>query len=250
MILLLIRLGGFGCLGSLGRAPLALFSLGGTGARRKSRVLPLIIVKKNPKCNVTRSVLVSLADHLKFKIDQGQVSFLPIYQSVYSKVASLDLLAVQGAKVRSRIKWAEEGETSSRYFLKLEKRGSLDWISAMKESDGAVVSDLDGISNSWSDFYSTLFSACHIDQMVQADLLSNVFSSLPADQASVCDGYLTVGEVRSALNGMARGKSPASDGIPMEFYLAFSDTLGSDLVDVLNASFDLGFLPPSQLVAF
>ena len=200
---------------------------------------------------MTRSVLVSLADHLKFKIDQGQVFFLPIYQSVYSKVASLDLLAAQGAKVRSRIKWAEEGETSSRYFLKLEKkRGSLDWISAMKESDGAVVSDLDGISNSWSDFYSTLFSGCHVDQTVQADLLSNVFSSLPADQANVCDGYLTVGEVRSALNGMARGKSPASDGIPMEFYLAFWDTLGSDLVDVLNDSFDLGFLPPSQLVTF
>ena len=37
---------------------------------------------------------------------------------------------------------------------------------------------------------------------------------------------------------MAKGKSPGSDGLPMEFYLAFWDVLGSDLVEVLNSSFD------------
>jgi len=198
---------------------------------------------------MSRSTLVSLADHLKFKIDQGHVSLLPIYQGVSAKITSLDLSTAQGAKVRSRIKWAEEGETSFRYFLKLEKkRGSLDWIS-MKESDGTVASHLDGICKSWSDLYSSLFCACYVDQVTQADLLSSVSSSLPDDQANVCEGYLTVDEVHSALHGMARGKSPGSDGLPMEFYLTFCDTLASDLVEVLNASFDLGSLPRSQRMA-
>ncbi len=81
--------------------------------------------------NVSSSILVALADHLKLKIDYGTVSLLPIYHNVLSKIADLDLSAAQGAKVRSRVKWAEEGESSSRYFLRLEKkRGALDWIAA------------------------------------------------------------------------------------------------------------------------
>lgn len=119
----------------------------------------------------------------------------------------------------------------------------------MKNADGVVVSDLDGICKSWTDFYSSLFSACDVDGNVQADLLSNVSSFLSADQAGSCEGYLTTSEVYTALNGMARGKSPGSDGLPMEFYAAFWDTLGSDLVEVFNASLDLGFLSPSQRIA-
>ena len=191
-----------------------------------------------------------MSDHLKLKIDLGHVSLMPIYQNVLSKIANIDLSAAQGAKVRSRIKWAEEGETSSRYFLKLEKRrGSLDWISAMRNHESSIVSDLDGICRSWTEFYSSLFTACQTDKDVQTELLSNVSRSLPADQVGICEGYLSVDEVRLALEGMARGKSPGSDGLPMEFYLAFWDVLGSDLVDVLNASLDLGFLPLSQRTA-
>ena len=57
--------------------------------------------------NLSRTVFVTLADHLKSKIDLGHVSLLPIYHNVSSKIASLDLSTAQGAKVHSRIKWAE-----------------------------------------------------------------------------------------------------------------------------------------------
>lgn len=40
---------------------------------------------------------------------------------------------------------------------------------------------------------------------------------------------LSVHEVHKALEGMARGKFPGSDGLPMEFYLTFWDSIGSDL---------------------
>ena len=40
---------------------------------------------------------------------------------------------------------------------------------------------------------------------------------------------LSVHEVHTALEGMARGKFPGSDGLPMEFYLTFWDSSGSDL---------------------
>ena len=156
----------------------------------------------------------------------------------------MNLSDAQGAKVRSRVKWAEEGEASSRYFLRLErKRGAHDWFSAMRSSDGSVVSDLDGICNSWVEFYTSLFTAEEVDLSVQESLLSNVSACLSSEQASLCEGYLMVEEVFAALNGMAKGKAPGSDGLPMEFYVAFWDVLGADLLEVLNASLDLGSLP-------
>ena len=45
---------------------------------------------------------------------------------------------------------------------------------------------------------------------------------------------------------MAKGKSPGSDGLPMEFYVAFWDLLGEDFVNVFNASLEADLLPFSQ----
>lgn len=45
---------------------------------------------------------------------------------------------------------------------------------------------------------------------------------------------------------MAKNKTPGLDGFQAEFYLAFWSVLGSDLVDVLNCTFWVGFLSVSQ----
>jgi len=218
--------------------------------RGKERLKGIIIdfcSCKASESKQSRSLLVNLATHLKSKIDLGRVSLLDVYESVQSRIANIDLAAAKGAQVRSRVRWVEEGETSSRYFLRLEKKhGSENWISAMKNSDGSIVSDIVDICDSWVSFYSNLFTACDTDLPVQDDLLDKLSSSLSPDQADSCEGHITVNEAFSALSGMAKAKSPGSDGFPAEFYLAFWDVLGSDLVEVFNASLDSGLLPLSQ----
>ena len=84
-----------------------------------------------------------------------------------------------------------------------------------------------------------------VDASAQADLLSHV-SSLPASDSAACEGLLTLEECSSALSGMARGKAPGCDGLPMEFFLKFWHILGQDLVDVLNFSFQSGGLSRTQ----
>lgn len=192
-------------------------------------------------------MLVNLAIHLKSKIDLGMVSLLDVYESVQSRVAKIDLSAARGTQVRSRVRWAEEGETSSRYFFRLEKKhGTENWIPAMKNSDGSIASSIFDICDSWVSFYSSLFTACNTDLTVQSALLDHLPSMLLPQQADSCDGYISSGEAYTALSGMAKSKSPGSDGFPAEFYLAFWDVLGADLVEVLNASLDSGCLPLSQ----
>lgn len=194
-----------------------------------------------------RDLLVRLINHLKAKVDAGSVSCLGPYHSALSELANLDSLAAKGAQVRSRIKWVEEGETSSAYFFRLEKKRSADrWISALREENGSIVSSPADLCCCLSKFYSSLFSAEPTDSAVRSSLLDNVTSTLDRDQAALCEGLLSVEECFAALQGMARSKAPGSDGLPMEFYLKFWDVLGADLVAVLNLCFDSGSLSLSQ----
>lgn len=218
--------------------------------RGKERIKGIAIdfcARESKDSKLCRSLLVNLATHLKSKVDLGMVSLLDVYESVQSRIANIDLSAARGAQVRSRVRWAEEGETSSRYFFRLEKKhGTENWIPAMKNSDGSIASSIVEICDSWVSFYSSLFTACDTDLTVQDALLDSLSSSLSPEQAGSCDGLISSGEAYTALSGMAKAKSPGSDGFPAEFYLAFWDVLGSDLVEVFNASFDSGSLPLSQ----
>ena len=104
----------------------------------------------------------------------------------------------------------------------------------MRRADGSLASDIDSICSSWVDFYSALFTAEEIDSSVQADLLSNLSARLPSDARAHYEGLLTPNEVLTALKGMAHNKSQGSNGLPMEFYVTFWETLGLDLVELYS----------------
>ena len=155
-------------------------------SRLKGLAIKFCSLKSKGK-NQAQGLLQSLAQHLKVQIDIGRVSLLSVYEATLSKLASLDLAAAEGARIRSRSRWAEEGEASTSYFFRLEKKnGADDWISAMKEPDGSLVGDLPSICDSWVSFYSTLFSACPTNIDVQNRLLDNLSSALPPSQVHLC----------------------------------------------------------------
>ena len=194
----------------------------------------------------SRSLLTSLASHLKEQIDNGRVSLLGSYEGVLQQISFLDKAEAEGARLRARIRWAEEGEMSTRFFLRQERRRGADgWFSAVRRPDGSLATDISSICDSWVDFYSDLFSAEPVDISAQNSLLNHLSSKLPSEASRSCDGLLTVDEVFRALEGMALEKSPGSDGLPAEFYRAFWHILGADLVEVLNDSFSSGTLPSS-----
>ena len=177
--------------------------------------------------SLSRSVLSALARHPKGRVDDGVVSLMPVYKRFLAQLAAFDLAEAAGTWVRSRIKWAEEGETSSRFFLRMEEKwGAESWISPMHVS----------ICEPWHSFYKDLFTACLVDLEVQSDLLNCLSLSLSVDDAASCDDPVSSNEAHAALLGIAKGKSPDSDGLPIEFYVAFWKLLSGDLVDVFNAS--------------
>ena len=203
--------------------------------------------KKKNASLVARTLLSNLASHLKQRLDCGLVASQDAYVSTLTSLAELDLADAKAAKVRSRVRWAEDGEVSTAYFVRLEKkRGAESWFSSIKDDQGSVVADLDGIIAVWLSFYSQLFSACPTDPVIQSDMLDRLSLSVPCSDVPLCEGLFSSEEVLIALQGMARGRSPGSDGLSVEFFVEFWDVLGADLVDVFNSSYRDDFLPSSS----
>ena len=188
-----------------------------------------------------------LIDHLKGEVDRGVVSCLGPYQSALAELERLDLAEAEGARIRARIRWIEEGEASTAFFFRKEHKQSADhWVPALWDPEGAVHCDVEGIGTVLSDFYTFLFLEEPCDPVAGDELLSNVSSALPPRQASLCEGPLSLEECFTALKEMARRKAPGVDGLPMEFHLKFWDVLGPELVEVLNCCWGRGYLAKSQ----
>ena len=64
---------------------------------------------------------------------------------------------VKGAQIRSRIKWVEEGEKNTKFFLGLEKaRQTRKNITALKDNKGELIKDQSKILELERILYSTL----------------------------------------------------------------------------------------------
>ena len=80
----------------------------------------------------------------------------------------------------------------------------------------------------------------------QTELIDVLEFSLTDLERDKCEGLFINKGLFTALKGLQTGKSPGSDGLPTEFYLAFWDDLGDPLVLVLNEGFRLGVLTDTQ----
>ena len=70
--------------------------------------------------------------------------------------------------------------------------------------------------------------------------MSNVPVSLSDDEKSKCDLPLTLQEITLAICSLSKGKTPGSNGLPLEFYIKFCDLLAPHLVDLFNFSLENG----------
>ena len=118
-------------------------------------------------------------------------------------------------------------------------------MTELNSSTGILLSEGRDIRKKMSNFYQE-FSEEEVDIEAQDWLLDQLSMSLNEQELTSCEGLLTVEECREALNGMNAGKSPGTDGLTAEFYLAFWANIGEDLVEVLNYGFQNGQLSVSQ----
>ncbi|CAM4659065.1 unnamed protein product [Lepidochelys kempii] len=151
----------------------------------------------------------------------------------------------RGAFVRSRIRLLREMDRGSRFFYALEKtRGAKKHVTCLLAEDGTPLTGPEEMCGRARDFYTRLFSPDPTDP----DACEVLWEELPTVSVGDRDRLelpLTLAEFSEALRRMPTNKSPGMDGLTVEFYRAFWDILGPDLVTVWAESLQSGVLPLS-----
>ena len=152
-------------------------------------------------------------------------------------------LRTQGAILRCKARWYNEGERNTKYFLNLEKRHyKLNTINQLQIKENEFVTNDAEILAECETFYKTLYTS-------QGNTIApdNEFFQLENDtfldynDSTCCEGLLTEKECLEASE-----KTPGTDGLPAEFYKTFWDDLSSILITALNYAYDKGTLSVSQ----
>lgn len=157
----------------------------------------------------------------------------------------LQSAALEGSVIRSRVKWMLEGERPTRYFLGLEKsRAASSTFAAVRCRDGSVATAGPLMADAAADFYQELYTP---ESDVHPGALEHILRhvpSLPPDVAAPLGAPLSLEELSVALRKSPRGRAPGADGLPVEFYEAFWDILGPELLRVALYALEHGLPLP------
>ena len=116
-------------------------------------------------------------------------------------------------------------------------------------TEGTLVTDPKNVMHEIEKFYSTLYKN---DGLTPSTTLLDYFLENPeiprltAEDAHICEGKFTVDECFKSLQLFENNKSPGEDGLTVEFYKTFWNTVGNLMVESLNYSYDNGELSSSQ----
>ena len=105
------------------------------------------------------------------------------------------------------------------------------------------------INKQTQSYYSTLYSKQQTNTQCQNQLLLNLSRKLNAQQSEDLDKPFSKEELFEALTKLKPGKSPGTDGLPMEFYLFFWPSIKEDFWEVVLSSYDNALLSKSMRTA-
>ena len=143
---------------------------------------------------------------------------------------------IEGLIVRSRVAWHEHGERSSKYFLALEKRNacakSIEYI-----SDGnQFITKIDSILRKFSEHMEAKYSRDEYHVVDEKIINDSINGSLGAADRAKLECAITFEELTKAIAKMKKGKTPGSNGFPIEFFRTFWCELGPFLHRAFLAS--------------
>ena len=158
-------------------------------------------------------------------------------------------MEAKGAGIRARVKWIEQGERSTKYFLGLEKNSvRKKEIKQLKSQNGKrTIRKQEEIIKEVRRFYAQLYNneSKNVEEIKKYVFTQNI-NQLSNDDKEICDGLLTVDECKHAIFTMKKNKSPGCDGISIEFYQTFWPQIKDILVSALNECYVTGMMCNTQ----
>lgn len=140
-----------------------------------------------------------------------------------TQLDSLFLDKANGAFIRSRARWIEEGEKNSSYFFNLEKHRQTKKKISKLNINGMVTEDLSLINKEVRDFYTNLYCSKYSEASCESFFqeIRGCIDLIKDDFKLTMEEDLKIEELDKAIIKMAKGKSPGLDGLTVDFYVFF-----------------------------
>jgi hypothetical protein len=162
------------------------------------------------------------------------------------------LVEERGARLAEKLgtKWYNEGEKSTRYFMRLLKRTMPDDFNEIVSDDGMVLKDSSGIEKEIVKFYKDLYEKESViaDDLTLNDFLKHVTPISGAEEDDVVR-KLGKDEMRKTLH-TCKDSAPGPDGIPYSIIGLLWEVYGPVLEEAWNYSLQTGNLPPSHKTSY
>ena len=163
------------------------------------------------------------------------------------------LIEEKGERLAEKLgtKWYNEGEKSTRYFLRLLQRTMPDDFTVISGVDGDVT-EPELIEREIVRYYKSLYEnyeKVNLEVLREDDDFFNELDSLSNDSESRIIEPLTLSELTETLHG-CRDSAPGPDGIPYSILGLLWYSFGQILCDAWNHSLATGKLPPSHKVSY
>ena len=156
----------------------------------------------------------------------------------------------RSAQIRAGVKWREQGEKTTKFFLSLEKSRARDNTITNIRINEKTIHDEKSILNEIGTYYQELYKENN-NQNDNFHKTNSYIQNLSIPKISKsghddCEEILSESELAKAIKSMKNGSSPGSDGIPVEFYKIFWNDLKQTLIDCYSYSFLSNSLTFSQ----
>ena len=203
----------------------------------KEKVAKVAKRQSRKKCSENQLAISQLLEQIglleeNMELDENQENLL-----LYSKV-ELDKLVeeqARGTLFRSKAKWQEEGEKSTKYFFNLEKSRYNAKTCHMLVHEGRQVTEDKDILSIEQKYYEKLYTK---DEDVEFRATNTYDIKVNTVEREAQEREITLNEMATAIKELKNNKTPGEDGLPVEFYKVFFGKIGELLLDVYMCAYE------------
>lgn len=152
---------------------------------------------------------------------------------------------MEGILLRSKVKWAAQGEKINKYFCSLEKRHFVSkQMLKIVTKDGRTLVETGEMIDEAKKFYQDLY-----EERETLDIDINNYVNMPRldmHESDLLEGQITREEASEVLSKMQNDKSPGTDGMTVNFLKFFWGQLSNFVVRSINEGFVKGEMSITQ----
>ena len=138
----------------------------------------------------------------------------------------------RGAILHCHANWAEMGDKISKYFFQMEKQNYNRKVINILRKDDRIITEGNQILETLRDFYQELYmSKSDMNAINAQGYLDGIeLPTLSVDEKAVLDEPIGYEEIFEVIKSLKNGKTPGTDGLPIELYKHFIHKLSPILL--------------------